>query len=54
MPQFERVIVLVEENQNYDAIVGSSAMPYLNNLANQYGLATKFYGNTHPSRAIIL
>jgi acid phosphatase len=24
-------------------------MPYLNSLANQYGLATQFYANTHPS-----
>jgi phosphatidylinositol-3-phosphatase len=49
VPQFRHVIVLVEENQNYDAIVGSAAMPYLNGLANQYGLATQFYANTHPS-----
>lgn len=24
-------------------------MPYLNSLAKQYGLATQYYGNTHPS-----
>ena len=24
-------------------------MPYLNSLANQYGLATQYYANTHPS-----
>jgi len=49
MPQFGHVIVVVEENQSYSSIVGSAAMPYLNGLANQYGLATNFYGNTHPS-----
>jgi phosphatidylinositol-3-phosphatase len=49
MPQFKHVFVLVEENTNYDSVIGSASMPYLNGLANQYGLATKFYGNTHPS-----
>jgi len=49
MPQFGHVVVVVEENQSYGSVVGSAAMPYLNGLANQYGLATNFYGNTHPS-----
>src|SRR2546426_9209469 len=26
-----------------------SSMPYLNGLAQQYGLATQYYANTHPS-----
>src|SRR5439155_1470362 len=29
--------------------IGSSSMPYLNSLAQQYGLATQYYANTHPS-----
>ena len=49
MPQFKHVFVLVEENTNYDSVVGSGSMPYFNSLANQYGLATNFYANTHPS-----
>jgi phosphatidylinositol-3-phosphatase len=30
-------------------IGANSPMPYLNSLANQYGLATQYYANTHPS-----
>jgi phosphatidylinositol-3-phosphatase len=46
---FGHVFILVEENANYTDVIGSSAMPYLNGLANQYGLATQFYADTHPS-----
>src|SRR5262245_914212 len=49
VPQFKHVFVLVEENTNYSSVIGSAAMPYLNSLTNQYGLATNFFANTHPS-----
>ena len=42
-------MILVEENANYSDVIGSSAMPFLNGLANQYGLATQYYADTHPS-----
>jgi hypothetical protein len=43
------VFIVVEENHNYSDVVASPAMPYLNSLANQYGLATNYYANGHPS-----
>jgi phosphatidylinositol-3-phosphatase len=43
------VIVVLEENHDYSSVIGNSAMPYLNGLAQQYGLATQYYANTHPS-----
>lgn len=46
---FGHVIVVVEENTNYSDVIGNSSAPYLNGLANQYGLATQYYANTHPS-----
>ncbi len=46
---FGHVLLVVEENHNYAAVVGSSSMPYLNSLINQFGLATQYYANTHPS-----
>ncbi len=49
VPQSRHVFIVVEENTNYVGSVGSSLMPYLNNLANQYGLATQYYADTHPS-----
>jgi len=47
--QFGHVFVVTEENTNYTSVIGSSSMPYLNGLAQQYGLATQYYANTHPS-----
>lgn len=47
--QVQHVVLVVEENQRYEDIVGNSAMPYLNALASQYGLATNYYANVHPS-----
>jgi len=49
LPAFSHVFIVVEENHNYSSVIGSSSMPYLNSLANKYGLATQYYANTHPS-----
>jgi len=46
---FGHIIIVVEENTNYSSVIGTTAMPYLNGLISQYGLATQYYGNTHPS-----
>ena len=46
--QFGHVFVVTEENTDY-VDVTSSSMPYLTGLAAQYGLATQYYANTHPS-----
>jgi hypothetical protein len=43
------VFVVVEENHNYSDVVASSSMPYLNGLINQYGLASNYFANGHPS-----
>jgi acid phosphatase len=47
--RFGHVFVLVEENANYSDVVASPSMPYLNTLANKYGLATNYFANAHPS-----
>ena len=49
VPEFSHVILLVEENQAYATIIGNPAMPYLNSLAEKYGLATNYFANAHPS-----
>ena len=40
---------MAEENANYADIIGNPSMPYLNSLANQYGLATQYYANIQGS-----
>jgi len=49
VPQAGHVFIVTEENHDYASVIGSSSMPYLNGLAQQYGLATQYYANTHPS-----
>jgi phosphatidylinositol-3-phosphatase len=49
VPRFGHVFIVVEENTSYADVIGKSAMPYLNSLANTYGMATNYYANTHPS-----
>src|SRR3984893_3183839 len=47
--RFGHVFIVVEENHNYGDVVASTSAPYLNSLANQYGLATNYFANAHPS-----
>src|SRR5881409_1059345 len=47
--QFTHVFLVTEENTDYANVIGNASMPYLNGLAQQYGLATQYYANTHPS-----
>jgi acid phosphatase len=46
---FAHVAVVVLENHSYSEVIGNSDMPYLNGLAQQYGLAAQYFANTHPS-----
>jgi len=48
-PTFNHVILVVEENHSYSDVIGNSSMPYFNSLAAQYGLATQYFANAHPS-----
>ncbi len=49
IPQFGHVFLVMEENHGYSDVIGNSGLPYINQLASQYGLATQYYSNTHPS-----
>src|ERR1700745_2374695 len=49
LPQFGHVVLVMEENHGYSDVIGNPAMPYLNSLATNYGLATQYYANVHPS-----
>ena len=49
VPSFGHVVLVVEENHSYSQVIGNTGMPYLNSLASQYGLATQYFANAHPS-----
>jgi phosphatidylinositol-3-phosphatase len=44
-----KVVLVVLENQRYQAIIGSPNAPYMNRLASQYAVAQNFYADVHPS-----
>jgi phosphatidylinositol-3-phosphatase len=49
LPAFEHVLIVVEENQSYEDVIGNPDFAYLNRLAREGGLARQFYARTHPS-----
>ena len=48
-PRSNHVVLVMEENQSYSTVVGSSAWPHLNHLIATGALATRYYADTHPS-----
>ncbi len=51
MPRYGHIFVIIAENKSYDQIIGSPNAPNLSKLAKEYGLATNFFGEVHPSEA---
>src|SRR5437879_2953979 len=49
LPAFSHVFTIVMENEESTSVIGNSAAPYINGLANSYGLATQYYAVSHPS-----
>src|SRR6202161_2077354 len=49
VPRSSHVWMITEENHSLEDVVGSSQMPYYNQLIKQYGLATQFYSDQHSS-----
>ena len=45
----EHVFIIVMENKEYGAVIGSPQAPYINGLAQRYATATDYNGVTHPS-----
>jgi hypothetical protein len=49
VPRFAHIFVIIEENKDYDQILGGVDAPHIAALAKAYGDATRFYGEVHPS-----
>jgi acid phosphatase len=47
--QASPVVIVMEENQQYEDVIGNPAMPFFNSLAQQYALAANYYANGHNS-----
>ncbi|SRR5258706_2110649 len=49
VPTFSHVFLIMMENKNYQQIIGNTKTPFINKLANTYGLATNYFAVSHPS-----
>jgi hypothetical protein len=49
VPRYDHVFVIVEENKDYAQILDPAAAPNIARLARNYGNATQFFGEVHPS-----
>jgi len=49
IPHYQHVVEIMMENTSYGTIIGNANAPNINALASQYGLATNYFGVTHPS-----
>ena len=50
LKNFQHVFVIMMENTGYDALIGNPNAPWINQAAQKYGLATNYFGVTHPSQ----
>jgi phosphatidylinositol-3-phosphatase len=49
IPRYQHVFEIMMENTSYSTIIGNPLAPTINALASQYGLASNYWGVTHPS-----
>ena len=49
LPRFDRVVVVVFENKEYEQVVGNPDAPTFGSLAQRYALLTNYRGVAHPS-----
>jgi hypothetical protein len=49
IPRYQHIVEIMMENTSYSTIIGNPLAPNLNALASEYGLATNYWGVTHPS-----
>jgi phospholipase C len=50
MPRYAHIFIIVAENKGYGLVIGPrTAAPNINRLAQQYGLASQFFAEVHPS-----
>jgi hypothetical protein len=50
LPKYKHIIVVIEENHDYNALIGSVNSPYITNLSQNGALFTDSHGVTHPSQ----
>jgi phosphatidylinositol-3-phosphatase len=54
IPRSKHVVVVTLENHSYEQVVGSSQMPYFNQLISQYAIADQYYATMHNSLSALM
>src|SRR5215472_4600424 len=49
IPRYQHIVEIMMENTSFSTIIGNSLAPNINALASKFGLATDYFGVTHPS-----
>jgi acid phosphatase len=49
LPRYDHILIVVEENKDYEQIIGNQAAPYLNRLAEGGATLTRMFGEEHNS-----
>src|ERR1051326_3784078 len=49
LPVYDHVVIVMEENKDYDQIIGNADAPYINLLAKAGANFTKMYAEEHNS-----
>jgi phosphatidylinositol-3-phosphatase len=49
LPRYDHIVIVVEENKDYEQIVGNSAAPYIHKLAFEGATLTRMFAEEHPS-----
>jgi len=49
LPRYDHILIVVEENKDFEQVVGNPAAPYLNRLAAEGALLTHMFGEEHNS-----
>jgi len=49
LPRYDHIVIVVEENKDFDQIIGSAAAPYLNKLSSEGASLARMFGEEHPS-----
>jgi hypothetical protein len=50
LPRYAHIVVVVEENKDFDQIIGNPAAPYINRLAAEGTVFTRMFGEEHDSQ----
>jgi phosphatidylinositol-3-phosphatase len=50
LKNFQHVFIIMMENTSYSSLIGNPNAPWINSAAKTYGLASNYFGVTHPSQ----